>query len=408
MIGYFRKFDRRLWVLALGWVASAIGFSLAIPFMAIYFHSELGLSLSSIGLFFGVAAIVRASTQAVAGELSDKLGRYRIMVVAQMVRTVLFFFLSYAIFRDWGFLPVAAILIGNSIFGALFQPAANATVADLVDIDNRPEGYAIVRIAGNLGWAIGPAVGGFLATNSYALLFIFSGCMTLVSSTIIALFLKGITQVSANDEPFRLKDIFSYRGNELIFHHVAIVLILYLVIAQLMAPFSLYSVELMGITKAQLGILFTLNGLLVTFLQLPTTKILRPLRLTTQLLIGSLIYAVGYFIVGFSSVFVLFVIVMIIITIGENCVSPPALSLTANLAPKGRTGRYMGIYGFAVTFGWSMGPLLGGALLDWTAPDYLYTWIIISALAIVSAVGFVTLSGRLPIHVNKSRQPFNE
>lgn len=408
MIGFFSKFDRRLWVLALGWVASAIGFSLAIPFMAIYFYSELGLSLSSIGLFFGVTAVIRASSQAIAGELSDKLGRYRIMVMAQMVRTVLFFILAYAIYGNWGFFPVAALLIANSIFGAFFQPAANATVADLVDIDNRPEGYAIVRIAGNLGWAIGPAVGGFLATNSYALLFIFSGCMTLVSSSIIAIFMRGIKQVSANDEPFKLKDIFSYRGNETIFHHVAFVLVLYLVIAQIMAPFSLYSVELMGITKAQLGILFTLNGLLVAFLQLPTTKILRPLRLTTQLLLGAFVYAAGYLVVGFSSTFMLFIVCIIIITIGENCVSPPALSLAANLAPSGRIGRYMGIYGFAVTFGWSLGPLMGGLLLDWTAPDYIYTWIIIAVMAIISAFGFAALSRRLPVHVDKSSRTFSE
>jgi len=113
-------------------------------------------------------------------------------------------------------------------------------------------------------------------------------------------------------------------------------------------------------------------------------------------------------VVGFSSTFMLFIVCIIIITIGENCVSPPALSLAANLAPSGRIGRYLGIYGFAVTFGWSLGPLMGGLLLDWTAPDYIYTWIIIAVMAIISAFGFAALSRRLPVHVDKSSRTFSE
>ncbi|MCP4705404.1 MAG: MFS transporter, partial [candidate division Zixibacteria bacterium] len=78
---YYHRFDRRLWILAGGWVASAFGFSISIPFIAIYFHSVLGISLVDIGLFFGVTAIIRATTQAMAGEVSDRLGRYSLMVM---------------------------------------------------------------------------------------------------------------------------------------------------------------------------------------------------------------------------------------------------------------------------------------------------------------------------------------
>jgi MFS family permease len=79
MIAYLRKFDPRLSVLALGWLVSAIGFSLSIPFLSLYFHSELGLSLTSVGLFFGLTAIIRALFQAIGGELSDRFGRYYVM-----------------------------------------------------------------------------------------------------------------------------------------------------------------------------------------------------------------------------------------------------------------------------------------------------------------------------------------
>jgi len=294
------------------------------------------------------------------------------------------------------------LLILNAMFGAIFQPAAQAAVADVVSPDRRTEAYALIRIAGNLGWAIGPAIGGFWAAQSYPMLFIISGCLTLASGLVIAKYLKGLPHISQNNNRFKIAEMLSYKGNELIFRLAGIIFILYLVFAQLIAPFSLYSVELIGISEAQLGILFMLNGLMVALFQLPTTRLLRRFRLTTQLTFGAVIYASGYFMVGLSTTFALFVVTMTIITIGENCISPPALSLTANLAPEGRIGRYMGIYGFAVTFGWSLGPLIGATLLDWTKPHYVYAWGIISLLAVISAVGFKLISYQVPDKANRS------
>ena len=398
---YIAKFDRRLWILALGWVASAVGFSISIPFIALYFHSELGLSLIEIGLFFGVMAIIRASTQAIAGELSDRLGRYSLMVMAQLIRTLVFFVMALAIYYESGFLTIGSLLILNAIFGAMFQHAAQATVADLVEFKDRTEAYAVIRSAGNFGWALGPGIGGFVAASSYSILFIISGCMILISGLIIARYLKGIKPRGNNNGPLKLKDMFTYKGNEAIFRFVLFIFVIYLVFAQLIAPFSLYSVDLIGISKAQLGILFMFNGLMVAFFQLPTTRLLKKYRLTSQLALGSVIFACGYVMVGMSATFVLFMIAMVIITAGENCISPPALALTANLAPEGRTGRYMGIYGFAVTFGWSLGPLIGGTLLDWFKPNYIFAWGIISLLAIISAMGFRSISKLIPVNVNR-------
>jgi len=109
--------------------------------------------------------------------------------------------------------------------------------------------------------------------------------------------------------------------------------------------------------------------------------------------------------VGLSATFIPFIFAMILITIGENCVSPPALALTANMAPEGRTGRYMGIYGFAVTIGWSLGPLIGLTLLDWFKPNYIYSWMVISLLALISAVGFKMLSRIIPEKLDRPNKP---
>jgi len=400
---YFRKFDYRLWVLAGGWVASAMGFALAIPFISLYFHSELGISLTGIGVFLGVNAVIRSLFQALGGELADRWGRYHLMVIGQLVRSGIFLLMAISVYLNLGFFAIAGLLIFNSIFGAMFQPAANSTVADLVGVDLRTEAYSIVRVAGNLGWAIGPAIGGYLSEHSWVLLFIIAGGMTLISGSIIAVFLRGIKRIIKSAEKFGIADVSVLKSHLILIKFTSLIFITYLVVSQFITPFSLYAVDFMGISKTHLGYLFTINGLMVVIFQMPTTKALRKFRLTIQMALGAVIYAAGFMLVGLTATFIAFAAAMIIITTAELFVSPPALAITANLAPEGRTGRYMGIYGFAVTAGWSLGPLLGCLLLDYFKPHFVNFWGIIAVLALVAAAGYYFLTKKIPAEMNIRR-----
>ena len=82
-LAYLKQFDLNLWVLSIGWFVGAMGFAVSIPFIAIYFHSELGLSMSEIGIFFGAMAVVRAVFQAIGGEISDRMERRQLLIHTQ-------------------------------------------------------------------------------------------------------------------------------------------------------------------------------------------------------------------------------------------------------------------------------------------------------------------------------------
>ena len=66
-ISFVRQFEKNLWVLSFGWFVSALGFAISIPFIAIYFHSELGISFSGLVVFLVVIGLVRSFFQ----ELSE-------------------------------------------------------------------------------------------------------------------------------------------------------------------------------------------------------------------------------------------------------------------------------------------------------------------------------------------------
>ncbi len=398
--GYLAQFNRALGILCVGLLVNALGASLSIPFIAIYFHSQLGLSLSQIGVFFGAIAVVRAVFQVGGGELSDYIERRPLMVYLQVIRAGVFLFIALAIYRNWGFWAIGISFLISSIFGALFQPIANAMVADLLPAESRLDGYALARSARNLGWAIGPAIGGFLAEQSFGLMFAISAIITLASGIVFGVFFPH-SKGARRQESFTFSDLISVKNDSHLAAHCVLAFFLYLVVAQLIAPFSVYTVEIAKIAKNELGFLYMFNGLMIVFLQVPITRLLSRTRLTIQMACGAFLYAVGYGMVGLHSGFGYFILAITVVTIGEMFVSPPSLTLTSRLAPTGRMGRYMGVFGLFLTAGWSFGPVYGGTILDRFAYSPALAWIFIASLAALSGTGYLVFTRRLPDVFNR-------
>jgi len=127
---------------------------------------------------------------------------------------------------------------------------------------------------------------------------------------------------------------------------------------------------------------------MVVLFQYFITHLIPVKRQLIALVIGSLIYAFGYFTVGLANSFIFLITCVIIITIGEMIVSPTTLSYASIIADPRHKGRYLGFFNLSHSLGWSLAPLVGGALLDSFTNRPLFVWGTISAFAIVSAIGF--------------------
>ena len=385
-----------MWILFFGWMISAMGFAMVIPYLSIYFHHQMKIPMSQVGILFGMGAMVHALFGLWGGDLSDKLGRVKIMGSAQLVRGILFLLMGALAWKGGSFFLWSLLLIFNWIAGSFYQPVANAMAADIVPKEKRVEAYSILRIGGNVGWAVGPMIGGFLAATSYPILFIFASFSTFISSFLVFFFLRETVKASPSEEKFTFKDIKKLKSDHLFLLYCAVGLLLFLVIGQLVSTLSVFSVDYVGISESKLGFLYATNGLIVILFQLPVSKITQSKNLIRVLCLGSLGYSVGYFLVGFSTSFLWLFVCMLVISFSEITVLPASMAIVANLSKEKHHGLYMGGYGLFFSLGWSIGPLVGGILIDLLSNEPVLLWGIIASLGLLSALGFRWIGKKLP------------
>jgi MFS family permease len=397
--GLYREYDRRVWILFSSRFVAAMGFSVAMPFLSLYLYQELGVEMKIVGTIFMISAASRALGTVVGGELSDIRGRRMVMVSSMSLRAVVYLGISYLVLirAPYGILGLALVI--SSFLGSVFIPASSAMVADVVSQEKRVKAYGLIRVGVNAGWALGPILGGIFATFSYSTLFLFTALCSLLTALLIGFFVRESLQ-GEERKAFSPKDLLALRRDVNFFSFCLISLILFVATSQMTSTLAVFSVDRVGITKIQLGYLFTTNGLIVVLLQYHLSSWLRGLRITSAMALGGILYSLGYFSVSLAGSFPFLVTSMVVITLGEITFSPSAMTMVANLSPSAVRGRYMGAYSLFEAIGRSLGPFGGGFALDYLKDYPIFLWGLIALLALGGSLGFYRLGRRIPTHLN--------
>ena len=388
----YRQYDRRVWTIFTSDLIVSIGFSMVMPFLALYLHGQLGVSMSLVGLVYLCGAVMAALGSLIGGELADRLGRRRVMLFSVGTRAIAFTLVAISVAMGHGFLVISALVVMSWFLGSLFEPAANAMIADIVPSGKRLEAYGLIRVGANIGWALGPMIGGFLAAYSYASLFGLTAICGSISFFLILLFISESFSGREASSGFSIKDIAYVRKDRTFLYFCITSLILFILVSQMSSTYSVYAQGTVGMTETQIGYLYSINGAMVALLQIPMARFLSTRKLFLALTMGSLVYMVGYMTAGFAGGFILLGVCMVLITLGELIVSPTLTNLVAILSPEKERGRYMGVFSLFTATGWSLGPAIGGVLLD-NIVDPVLLWGAISSIGLISAWGY-TLLGR--------------
>ena len=148
-----------------------------------------------------------------------------------------------------------------------------------------------------------------------------------------------------------------------------------------------------GVPEQGFGYILSINAAMVVPFQFAITRRIAKYKPLTIMAVGTLLYAVGFGMYGFVSTYALFIVAMIVITMGEMLVAPNSQAMVAKFSPDDMRGRYMAVFGISGAIPWGVGPLLAGLILDNADPRWL--WYAAGVLGLVAAGCFALLQRRV-------------
>ena len=154
------------------------------------------------------------------------------------------------------------------------------------------------------------------------------------------------------------------------------------------STFSIYMTDELGLHKADVGLLYTLNGIGVLCLQLPALALVRRIGIATILPWASLLQALGFAVVGLASGSLGGALAIMTITSGEVMLAPAHQTAIAEVADPKQRGRAYGVVGFSQMVGIAVAPLVGGILFDAIRHHHATMWALIACIGIAQAVCF--------------------
>jgi MFS family permease len=390
----YDTYPRQFWLMIAGIVIATAGGSMIWPFMLIYASGKLDLPLSTVAVLISINAGTGLLASLLAGTLTDKIGRKVVMVFSLALNGIAYFFLMRA--ETYPQFVILMVLIGLS--NPLYQVGADAMLADMIPSEKRTDAYAINRIANNAAFALGPAVGGFLASASYNLAF-YGASAGFITYSLLLFFLARETleknEVPTTEGPIQVEDSSRAFGYDRVFRDKDYVAFVVLISLGLIAPIMLwilmpvYAKTNFGMPEARYGWIPTTNALMCVFIQYSVTQVTRRFKTLPVAAAGMLIYALGAGSVALMSSFWGFWLSMVILTFGELTLVPTASKYVADLAPADLRGRYMSLYWLGWGLARTLAPLIGGFLNDNIAPRAIWAGGLL--IGVTSTLGLILL-----------------
>jgi MFS family permease len=370
-----------------------MGLSLVMSFLGIYVVDTRGYPAWVYGAIALVANLGQSISSAWAGALSDRVGRRPLIVTSLVVRAAVIAVLGTQILFEAPLWSLAVTMLVSTLLRGCFEPVAYALVADVVAPEQRIAAFGLQRMGTNLGWALGPALGGALTLAvPYGVVFYVAAAGVAAAAALCRGVVDPIAAGSAPRPPAprgelraALRDTARHPLGRWLLAGTLLAALLH---TQMFSTLGIYMTERLDLTKADVGLIYAINGAAVLALQLPAVALVARLGLGAALPWASILSTAGFAAVGAAAGLDGVILAMLAITCGEVLFTPAHQTAIAEAADPAHRGRAYGIYGFAQMVGIALAPLLGGILLDAIGDRHAATWLALATLGVAQAACF--------------------
>lgn len=342
-INNFKGFSREVWILALVTFINRAG-TMVLPFLSKYLKEDLHFTYSQVGwimVSFGFGSMLGSW---LGGKLSDKIGFYKIMVFSLFCSGLLFFGIPLIT----SFYPLCITFFVIMVVADMFRPAMFVSLSTYAKPENRVRAFTLVRLAVNLGFAAGPALGGLIIMGmGYSGLFWVDGTSCIVAISLFALLVKEkkkpVSEIADTNPNQQVKSVFN---DNIFWLFLFISFVSALLFFQIFSTLPIYHSEKYGLTEFQTGLLMTMNGLIIFALEMPIVSKFET-RQTSKIkiiLAGCVLMTLSFWVLLYDTFAGILIISMLFITFGEILIFPFSNAFALSRAPKGHEGKYMALF----------------------------------------------------------------
>lgn len=378
--------NRRMWLLGVVMLINRSG-TMVLPFMTLY-CKHIGYTTKQAGFvvaIYGIGSLVGAF---IGGKISDRFGFYYTQFFALLCGGILFITLG----QMNSYFSICVCTFFLSMVNESFRPANATAIAHYSTAQNRTQAFSIVRLAINLGWGVGGALGGLLASINYHLLFWVDGFTNISAAFLLIWLLPKVslaqqqnisktTTVKEKAKPAYADKSFMY--------FIGLQVLFAICFFQLFTTIPLYFKEGLHINEFWIGVLMAMNGMIIAIFEMVIVFKLEGRRPYLRLMgYGTLFMAISFAVLNISFVhgFVIAAVSMIIITFAEMTAMPFMNSWYISRSSEGNRGQYAAYY----TMAWSAAQVFGstGGTQIAYAIGFNNLWWIIAAICLLTALGY--------------------
>ncbi|MFC9293277.1 MDR family MFS transporter [Streptomyces sp. NPDC057011] len=377
-----RELPRSAWVIFAGMFLIKFGNFLNV-FLVLFLVAQ-GFSAFQAGIALGVVGVGAFIGNAVGGTVADRFGRRTAIAVSMFGSSAA---TALVPLTDGLFTTTALVgLVG--VFAQLYRPAAGALLVDLVPEQQRVMSFAVLRLAINVGMAVGPLVGGLLSGMSYTYVFLGDALFSFAFGTLALLTLPAGRPVTAPPAADTVKEKRAKGGYRQVLADRPYALFLGSMVAatfvygQSTVTLPLHVTDA-GFDNKVYGLLLGLNALLCVVIELPLTKHTERRNPRRVIAAGLALLGIGMALTGAANAIWLLALTVVVWTVAETIYTPIANAYPAEFSPAHLRGRYQGAEGIAHTLGGALGPAVGGLLYGISAPLH---WVVCAAVAGLGAL----------------------
>ncbi len=382
----FRGLSKDVWYLALVTLVNRAG-TMVLPFLTKYLKEDLTFSYSQVGwvmVAFGLGSLIGSY---LGGKLTDLFGFYKVMVGSLLISGFMFFGLQQ-ITTFWGF--CLGILLLMSV-ADMFRPAMFVSLKAYSKPENQTRSLTLVRLAINLGFSLGPALGGIIIISAgYAGLFWIDGATCIISILMFVMLVKEKSNTETKIEKQSADQPSIIKTDKPYFIFLIVSFLMGVVFFQLFTTMPLYHHDVHGLSEWQTGLLLSLNGILIFLLEMPLVHQLEKQKISQiKIIMWSLcFYGLSFAVLLFTNLDFILVVSVFAISFGEMLGFPYTNSFAMKRAKSGMEGRYLALY----TMSFSVAHILSAKIGMGVIEKYGYTtnWALMILLSIL-AIGLTAL-----------------